>query len=90
MIKDFLGFLLFGIAMHQTRRTTETWPYGWRNNAEHAIGGVGMLLAWPHWYARLHDMPDGKRRGWVALALAFLSVGAGVVIGWVLDGVGEK
>jgi hypothetical protein len=85
MIFDFLLMSLFGYGLHQTRRVTETWPDGWRNNAEHTIGGIGMLMAWPHWYARLYDMPHGKRRGWLALAMSLLSVGAGVIFGWFLD-----
>lgn len=88
MIKHFLIFVTFGLLMHQTKRITDHWPRGWSNNAEHAIGGVGMLLSWPHWYAALDDMPHGKKRGWVALALSFLSVGAGVILGWVADGFG--
>jgi len=77
--------IIFGVALHQTRRITSDMPNGWANIADHSIGGAGIIVAWPYWYKRL-DIPNPFLRGWLALVMSFFGVGAGVVLGWVLDG----
>jgi hypothetical protein len=85
MILDFLLMALFGFGLHQTRNITAEMPNGWQNISEHSVGGAGLLVAWPYWYKRMYTLPEGFIRGWLALAMALLSVGAGVVAGWYLD-----
>ena len=89
MIFDLLLSFLFGLGLHQTRRVTVEMPHGWQNIAEHSIGGVGIAATWAWWYLRLSKMPDGFLRGAVAMAFGLLSLGAGVVAGWVADGWNE-
>jgi hypothetical protein len=90
MIIDLLLSALFGLGLHQAKRVTSQMPNGWENIADHSVGGVGLLLAWPYWYKRLAPVHDGFIRGWLSLAMALLSIGAGVVAGWVLDGERDK
>ena len=85
MILDLLLSALFGFGLHQTKRVTAQMPDGWSNIADHSIGGVGLILAWPYWYRRL-DVPNPFLRGWLALVMSLFGVGAGVVMGWVVDG----
>lgn len=85
MILDFFITALFGLGLHQSRRITSQMPQGWENIADHSIGGAGLLVAWPYWYARLSDVHSSLVRGWLSLAMSLLSVGAGVVLGWVVD-----
>lgn len=86
MIFDLIISAIFGLAAHQTRRITEVMPHGWQNLSEHAIGVLGLLVLWPHWYSRLTGFEHGKKRGWVSLALSALGFGIGVAAGWVADG----
>lgn len=85
MIFDFLLSALFGFGLHQTRRVTNDMPHGWQSLSEHGIGGVGLLVAWPYWYRRLHSVSNCFVRGWLSLAMSLLGIGAGVVCGWYWD-----
>lgn len=79
----FLG----GLAGHQTHHFTRNIKNGWRNLAEHGIGGLlllpFMLLFWPALGGNPKDIP----RLLATCALSLLGVGAGVSFGWLLDNV---
>ena len=84
MLFDLILSAIFGAGLHQTRRITEAFPAGWQNIADHSIGGVGLIVAWPYWFKRLH-VPNPFLRGWLALVMSLFGIGAGVVLGWLLD-----
>jgi hypothetical protein len=81
----FLASLLGGLAGHQSYRFTRNIESGWRNLAEHGIGGLlilpFLLVFWVALGGEKRDIP----RVFSAYCAALFGVGAGVAAGWMLD-----
>lgn len=81
----FIASLLGGMAGHQSHRFTRNIESGWRNLADHGIGGLLLLpfilLFWLALGGSVKDIP----RVFSAYCGALFGVGAGVAAGWMLD-----
>lgn len=75
-----------GYVAHQTRRYTDILAHGWRDLVNYAIGVVGSI-PFAVLLLRLQPRQDGddESRCLVAMIIGFVSFGAGVVLGWLLD-----
>lgn len=86
----FCVSILGGLAGHQARNFTRHIQNGWRNLAEHGIGGLLLvpfiLLFWLTNGGKKEEVP----RLFSAILGALLGVGAGVSAGYMLDNVGWK
>jgi len=86
----FVSALLGGLAGHQARRFTRNIESGWRNLAEHGIGGLllapFLLVMWVGLGGDKREIP----RLFAAFGLSLLGVGAGVSAGWLMDNLGWK
>ena len=77
--------MLGGLLLHQTRRVVERMPSGWERLASYAIGAAGAFPFIGLFWSRLGDEVKPVKRGFAAYLMGFLSVGAGVALGWILD-----
>jgi len=77
--------ILGGLAGHQSRRFTQHIESGWRNLAEHGIGGILLVpFILLFWLANGGDVKDIPRL-LASVLMALLGVGAGVSVGWMMD-----
>jgi len=83
----FITALAGGLAGHQSRRFTQHIESGWRNLAEHGIGGLLLAPFLLVMYVALGGDRRELPRLFAAFGLSLLGVGAGVSIGWLLDNV---
>ena len=81
---------LLGFLLHRTQDMTSKLRYGWRNIADHSIGGVAVILLWPFLARRMGMKKDEIRKGETALILSFLDLGGGVVFGYIYAPVRER
>lgn len=79
-----------GFVTHGTRKYTDQLTRGWREIANYAAGVVCVFpFALIFYRGQPHDNRDDSNRFTVAYILAFVSFGAGVVFGWLLDTIGD-
>lgn len=81
LINLILSFVM-GFALHQVRRHSSILPYGWRDLAHYSIGVFGTFPLFLLWMRK--RITDTDRAG-VAFLLAFLGVGSGIAVGWLVD-----
>lgn len=80
-----------GYAAHLLRRYTDSLAHGWRDLSNYAIGIVGAFpFALLFYRSQPRDERDNSNRFIVAYIMAFVSFGAGVVFGWLLDTVASE
>lgn len=81
LIAFFVAVVAAGYALHQTARITETFPYGWEQGANYAVGVSGALP----FFCVLLKMAGFTDRQILSAATAYLAVfvafGIGVMWG---------
>jgi len=84
-LSDFFYFILAGLGLHQTASITHKMPEGWEQLAGTAIGVEGTFPLFVILLKRLKVPNDVIVLASAAYQLAFLMVGIGVAIGWLID-----
>lgn len=88
MMIEIILSSLAGLFLHQTRRATARLPRGWRDLTNYAVGVAGTFPLFVFWNYRLREL--NGRRAYISYLLSFLSVGAGVAAGWMIDTFAEN
>lgn len=81
MIIEFILSVVIGLVAHQSITVTARMPDGWRNIVEHAVGVTATYPAFVLFRRRLKNGTGAEAAYW----LAFLGVGIGVALGWLID-----
>lgn len=81
MIWEILIAAVTGFVTHQSIAVTARMPDGWRNLTEHAIG---VAAAYPLYLLFRRRFTNGNGAN-ASYWLAFVFVGMGVALGWLLD-----
>lgn len=84
-LRDFFILIGAGLALHQTASITHRMPVGWEQLAGTAIGVEGTFPLFVLMMKRLGLDEETRMRASAAYQLAFLCVGIGVAIGWLVD-----
>ena len=84
-LRDYFLFILSGLALHQTSSITQNMPTGWGYLAGLVIGVEGTFPVFVILMRRLKVPDDVIIRASAAYQVAFLLVGCGVALGWLLD-----
>ena len=82
---DYLTYAFTGLALHQTASITHKAPSGWGYLAGLAIGVEGTFPVFLAILRKLKVPAEIISICGMAYQLAFLMVGAGVALGWLLD-----
>jgi len=85
VIFEIIASIVCGLVAHQTRLVTYKMPNGWRNLVEHVIG---VTAAYPSFllFKRKLNGQGAEAAYW----LAYLGVGMGVALGWLIDTIQER
>jgi len=82
---DFFFSMFCGVALHQTSSFTKKIDSGWQELTGTTIGVIGTLPLFSLWMRRLEGVQNPYTRATCAYLLAFLGVGSGVALGWLID-----
>lgn len=82
---EFAISILAGLGLHQTSSITHKMPEGWEQLAGTAIGVEGTLPVFVFFLKKLKVPNDIIFLVVVAYQVAYLLVGVGVALGWLLD-----
>jgi len=83
--KNYLLFLLVGLGLHQTASITHKLPEGWEQLTGTAIGVEGTFPLFLLILKKQKFTNQQIAHAGVAYQIAFLFVGIGVAIGWMMD-----
>jgi len=81
----FLSALIGGLLLHQTASITHKMPEGWEQLAGTTIGVEGTFPFFVMFLKRMGLDSDKIFKASVAYQVAFLCIGIGVALGWLLD-----
>jgi len=80
---DFALSMLVGLLLHQTASITHKMPPEQLSGT--TVGVLGTLPLFSLWLRRLDGIKNPYTRATSAYLLAFLGVGSGVALGWLVD-----
>lgn len=83
--RDYIKYAGVGLALHQTASITHKAPAGWGYLAGLAIGVEGTFPVFLSILKKLKVPAEIITLCGIAYQVAFLMVGAGVALGWILD-----
>ena len=84
-LRDYILFLLAGLALHQTASITHKLPEGWEQLTGTAIGVEGTFPIFLMILNKQKFTGQQIAHAGVAYQIAFLCVGIGVAVGWLID-----
>jgi len=85
VMMHFFGSMLAGFGLHQTASITHKIPEGWEQLSGTTIGVLGTFPPFLLWFRQLDGAKNIYVRAGAAFLLAFLGVGSGVALGWLID-----
>ncbi len=86
-LMTFLAGIIWGLLMHQTSSVTQKMPKGWEILSGTTFGVVATYPIVSLWGKLFSPLSGKKPFSWLVASyfLAFMSVGFGVGLGWVID-----